>query len=284
MAKVFTPEQIAQDKFPNGSDFPEAASCLLNYLEENLFCEESVDGGLIYGSTTTGGSNIRSDLDALISLKAYDAHIIAGDLRLIFRHIEQEWNIPVEPIVYNSTRLAAGEHTIDPIFATHLHAVDASKWGVGSNPLDKLAFKETSRSDIFERYALHKESKFKKAALSAEPGIDYRVFQRALEIPRALGRKALAVVDEDFDPQTATETQVAAVLKDVTSWMTNNNMLNIIQTNDTYNALLLETIGSTATQIDQYAQWLGKAYRPTILNALGFTTSLMADVKNHVNQ
>lgn len=286
MAKVFTPEQVLHDKIPDPSRFETAAGVLLDYFDESYFLQDEFKGALVFGSTTTGQANIRSDLDILISYKAEDSWFI-GHMGLILKHLDKEFNIPVEPILYNRHRLTSGEHTIDPIFSNHLQSIDASKWGIRKNPAKNISLKEEPWTDVFDRYSLHKESKFKKALLAIDSEVDYKVLQRAYEIPSALGRKALALLetgDESIciDPHSASKQQIIKAIGSLASPRTLSALERVTAANNEYDQLLERTIGGSETRVSTYAGWLRHSYAQTIGFALDYTVGLSADVKRHL--
>ena len=237
----------------------------------------------MFGSTTTGHANIRSDLDILVSYDAQDSWFIRH-MGLVLKHLDREFNIPVEPILYNNDKLMSGDHTIDPIFGKHLQSVDASKWGIRKNPVNTLNFKDESWADVFDRYSLHKESKFKKALLSINGKVDYKVLQRAYEIPSALGRKALALLETDVEPQcvdphTASKQQIIAAIGSIASPHTLTALERITAANTEYDQLLEQTIGGSEARVGTYADWLRHSYTQTVGFALDYTVGLHTDVK-----
>lgn len=285
MAKVFTPEQVAFNRIPHPDGFKLAAEVLLENLISNTSLSDTTDGALVFGSTTTDNANRRSDLDVLVSHRGKDSWYV-NKMGLILKHIDATFNIPVEPIVYSHERFASGDHTIDPIFANHLRSVDAIKWGVGNNPTKNLVVDNSPWTDIFERYTLHKESKFKKALMSVDNAVDYRVLQRAYEIPSALGRKALALLASetdmymfDIDPHSAPKDLVINVVRSIASTQTFQALNKIIDANNEYNERLDDAIGGGSARILKYGRWLHASYRPTVSYALDYTNGLRADVK-----
>jgi predicted nucleotidyltransferase len=281
MAKVFTPEEVQDYRIPEVQNFSNAARWLLEAVMNNPATGEHTAGALVFGSTTNGSSNIRSDLDLFISHTSHDQpSTLIASYQKIFKFVETQWNVPVEPVVFSAARLQSGIHTIDPIFARHIVSVDSQKWVTGIHPATDITFKDQNWTDIFTRYALHKESKFKKALLSANNEIDFKVLQRAYELPSALGRKALAVLVlnkqvDDSEFHIAPKAAVIEAISQLFGSKVVEPLTELVERDKEYSALLHATVGRGYDKVRLYDTWLGEQYQPTLEAANNFATDLL---------
>lgn len=285
MAKVFTPEEIRFDQIPEPQHFEFGAYWLMSRIRSDAELHRITDGALIIGSTTKGAANIRSDLDMVISYtsESPDPSMPLFAYKSLFNSVKQRWNVPVEANIFSTDSLQRGDHTIDPMFLLHLKAV-GTEWGIGNNPVNEIVIKNHDWLSYFENYALHKEAKFKKRLLDTEQKVDYHTYQRALEIPSALGRKALGVLvqkgliaDEQF--HHVPKFKINMTLEQFEHDELSKPLQDLVQTDIVYNEILHETIRDKS-QLDDYADWIESGYAETVATAYDFTVALKSFVKN----
>lgn len=286
MGRVFTVEQVAHRQVPDAGSFNTAAQELLETLP-NL---DHFAGMLVLGSVTTGSANKRSDLDVFV-------HLAIGPHIPLSRAYAPYWEafdkvyagsyVPIEANLFESSRLLEGVHTIDPFFKKNLESVgknptdpDTStreQWIAGTDPVPYIHIApEVDLTDSYQRYAIAKLDKFTKAPRT----FDARAMQRALELPTALGRKSLALLQNSeevraYDFVTGSRAVVTRALEKADLPDSCRRVINAQnKLNNVYASVLDETLaGSMSTE--RYGSWLNDNYRHTIANAIDVTEKLM---------
>ncbi len=290
MGRVFTPEQIEAGAVPEPANFEIAGRELLGMLatgmlepgnEASTFNSGSyiLDGAFIFGSATKGESNVRSDLDVFVSYSIGSSTMsqaILG-LRPAFAELQTRWHIAVEPVILHTAQLMDGDHSVDPIFEQNLRSVPA-EWHVGNNPLDHIQDQSKSWSAVVHDYAMHKERKFTKALADTDTTVDYKVMQRALELPSALGRKCLALVYsrqalENNDYRDASKQKVVQAIAEIAPAAIVAPLNKLVEFDRSYNHVLTNVINGRIRP-DKYLSLLKAMYLPVVATALELTVSL----------
>lgn len=213
MGRVFTPEAVANHDVPEVGAHEKAGRFILNQLFEpqDYWTDQDrtafsidgngIDSGLVYGSTALGKAGLRSDVDILLNYHANKTDRAFPLIRDVFQVAENDFNVPIEPHVLPVGALFNPlEHSIDPLFAEHLIAVqyqNEPRWSYNW-PVDGLQFYRIEATDeerlraIAVRYASGKSRQFAKAVVGYRGEADLHVLQRALELPGAIGRKVIA--------------------------------------------------------------------------------------------
>lgn len=198
MGKVFTSEQIRLGQFPDPGAHNAAAQRI---AERVLFSGDSLVGsGLIHGSATNGESDIRSDLDMLIIATA------DGDALHVIREIitdEATTNyVPVELKVISSIDVHAQTHGVDQLFLRYLQEAEKDERFTYGMPASELRagfcekdFTVEALVQVVRRYIGAKTERF-AGVLASQNQPEERHLQRALELPKNLGRKVLGLFDQ----------------------------------------------------------------------------------------
>ncbi len=289
MGKVFTSQEIVEGRVPQEGAHTEAGHFLLDtmwlrYLEQFDDAEYSAaftafDGSMIYGSVAQDSANRRSDLDVLVT---YSVDVGAPDIviegyRSLFQEVENIWHVPIESNIWHIGSFMNGVHTIDAAFLEHLQSVEKS-WLVG-NPLEFLTIKEPDYTDIFNRYYAHKVRSFTKALSDTTDIVNPHHLQRALELPAALGRKALSTLAQIdgtvTSPGNLTKNKVNQQVAALTAeWPRITELLEDLRTiDDEYSALLEKTVEGHYAP-DEYERRVNALYRPALAGALRLTSAL----------
>lgn len=303
MGKVYSPEEIKDGHIPEIGAHENAARFLLDELfvhekatltteEENQFSPLgynnyfSIPAGMVYGSVALGIANRRSDIDLLLHYHdnyATDAFQIMGKL---IGFTEAKFHTPIELNALPVSSLASPlEHTIDPLFAQHLYAVELQRdpqWSYGW-PARTLHWSMVGLSDrdgvrsIATRYCGGKARQFTRALTDGnnEP-IDYKNFQRALELPSAIGRKVLAATHTEALPDSVISgdrnTSMQMLLEKMNSisgsaYERSTDTLKWLIDKDAEYSELLEQAIVSQVRIEAYAKWIQKHYTEACTHA-----------------
>ncbi len=208
MGRLYTPGDIEGGRVPNrdGSDHYEAAAVLLDGVRA-VDTPDQPMSGMAFGSLVTGNAGRRSDLDFLLRYSSLEQ---LQDLQAITRSVQERFHVVVEAQTFQDGAFRTpASHDVSPLFASHLlHVQDEySQWvhGLPVEELRQFAIDTRDRGDVSDdeakevlidviSYLHYKLRQFAKTALMAhQRKVNYYTTQRALELPKALGRKALAV-------------------------------------------------------------------------------------------
>jgi predicted nucleotidyltransferase len=255
MGRIFSYEDISAGLVPTPGDFNVAATVFLE--ESELAIQEGlVDGAFVYGSVALGVAGTRSDFDALVSMtnrpEAYDA------VATIIDSIREATNetIPTSPIVQRRRALEHGRHEMDRFFGKHLASTE--RLIVGNDPAEYIRFSPRSAADIFSDYVFHKKRTLSTARTSGSylDTTEGNGIQRMLELPPAIGRKALqALAEVGHTDQTVERTadkaevkrQAGAIMADLGI---EEDYKQLIETDNQYSALLQEALKGNVTRDD----------------------------------
>ena len=193
MGRIFSYQEIERQQIPEAIDFEHARDVFL----EEVSSSSDINGGFVYGSVAIGSANRRSDFDVFLSLgidapKCYDAaKYIVESTRLA-----TGYKIPkIVPIIQPRSALESGHHDMDRFFGMHL----SSKYRVvvGDDPAEYTVFSKAPAKDILANYLFQKKRRLSNAYTSSEPlDVEEGGIQRMLELPLAVGRKAMQALSE----------------------------------------------------------------------------------------
>jgi predicted nucleotidyltransferase len=272
MGKVFSPEEIESGRIPKPGAHRQAAE----YILASLAREQSYDGiagVLVYGSTTTGSANVRSDLDVLVSF--YNKEVQSGLQRVqsTFQSAEERYHVPVEPHI---SRVNSYPPYIDPLFAKHLIDTAAQEeWSRGT-PVEML-FEHTVAAEKLGALALNyialKSVKMAKGIVNYRGEPDLATLQRAFELPSALGRKIVPALRENADALAPTYSrqdlrdstkELLEELAGETLWGYRNAQLalnhrTLDRLDKEYSTVLAATLAGTVS-LEAYDQWIRTNY------------------------
>jgi len=284
MGRVFSPEEIETGAVPHAANFTAAAEFLLDTIAETNVDDDTpyTVGTLVFGSTTTGTATPRSDLDVLIAYHD-DYHKPRSSAlmhyRGIFQNIKDMFHVPVESTVESNMTLVSGSHSIDDIFLQTLLTVP-EKWQTGMHPARLAMPHNEDWLSVFKQYNTAKDRKLAKA-LTDNSEQDIKAFQRALELPIALGRKALGVLS-DYGFLTGPEQDNYSSSKKIVESslelldLPTNILLPfrlIMKIDQDYSELLAATLDGDST-LDTYQNWLDANYLTAMQQAVDYNSLL----------
>lgn len=291
MGKVYSTEKVFEGNLPATGDHESAGRELI----ERLDGDGIVRGAMIYGSTVLGQSDLRSDLDILITYDGRSADEMLESLQYHFECITDHYGVSIEPHQTKYSSIANPLlHRIDPLFANHLREIQHNPAGIYNGfiygePLENLeTFEPTERRirNLAMQYANRKAGKFETAITKfgkTDGVVDLDLFQRALEVPAAIGRKMIPATDmlgeEDYDTTSKQETlqltrrrlvglrAIVDAQIDEDDWSgsvdSGRTFDDLVELNDTYNALLIAAVSGGVDRED-YDDWLRDNYLDAI--------------------
>ncbi len=298
MGKVFTYEEVVEGRVPQIGAHDKAAHYLLDNLKDRFLDQigdkqaepafRAFDGAMVYGSVAQGTADRRSDLDVLITYDAKneDSTVVIDGYRNLFKEIESKWHVSVESNIWRTGLLKAGVHTIDAAFVDHLDKV-GSEWRVG-DPLQYLQVETPDFSDIFLRYYAHKARSFTVALSDTRDELNIDRLQRALELPTALGRKALSALGLAQIAPGAGGISKAEVSRQILELVDPNSDTGklytaLIDTDKAYSDALESVIKGYTRALD-LKTYLPELYRPALGMALRLTEALGSVVMRKLDQ
>jgi len=193
MGRVFRFEEAVGGQVPTQSDFRVAAENFdINCLEATERGE--IVGSVVFGSVAIEGATLRSDFDCLIVTHGTKESFMAA--RRIVEYVDWETSrrVEVSPIPYSRETLASGRHEIDRFFGQHLTGPD--RIVRGEDVADFISYDDAPPLDIFNTYARNKKRRITTGLVSTDPSEQYMSLQRFTELPLAIGRKLIKVVEE----------------------------------------------------------------------------------------
>lgn len=216
MGVVFSPEAIQLGHVPvNGAHESAAREAMQFLLGDAEKFEGLAHSFLIYGSVASGSSTIRSDLDLLVApyhLDSSNPRVPEGPGATLRRTLHEKYYVHLETHVVPVGTFWPEDHTIDPLLVDHLLEAQQNALYSHNWPINKYRDHDSSQLDtkqiagLIHRYASRKLSYFADAEFHCTGEPDYKVFQRALELPRAIGRKLLRLHrEEDVHVRTPAE-------------------------------------------------------------------------------
>ena len=209
MGVVYSPEEVALGHVAKPGDHEALGRLLLSAAENSPV----IRAGIVYGSSVYGIANRRSDVDYLAIYDddaALDAFtLIRGVKRAamdrgIYAKAEEHWE-PEEPLV------KPGQ--VDKQYLAHFAAVTQRSpgWVIG-NPISYIDQTPLEKNDLLfsvRQYLSAKTAKFTKTACDLSP--DHHDIQRALELPVAIARKVMLVMQPHCGVMAPTENKGAMI-------------------------------------------------------------------------
>jgi len=201
MGRVFSIEQIHDyaESIPTPEDFNYAVEHFEQAVNEEIEAE-NVDGALIYGSVAIKAFTLRSDLDCLIVPYDHSTQSLDAIARIL-KASNPSGRIEMSAIVHPRSRLRSGAHEIDRYFGSHLSG--PARLVYGEDPAEYMHYPDYGSKTHLLAYLRHKKRSVATGFTSEGPEL-YKGLQRILELPLAIGRKTLRVLDEMNGTQAAT--------------------------------------------------------------------------------
>lgn len=212
MGKVFSPEEIRAEQVPEEGAHYNAARFIMERLFNDsvgtVLSPNGIRAGMIHGSATHGTANIRSDLDVLATYQLSKNNDPLRVMHDVFEEVQTKFQVPVESNVLSIEDVSSRTHKIDPLFLRSLLQAQENSEFSWNWPATYIAlgFKEQdfTHAALLQtvwRYVGAKNASFAKA-LAIDSEEHYLRVQRALELPKNLGRKVLGMLDEGFVAST----------------------------------------------------------------------------------
>jgi predicted nucleotidyltransferase len=290
MGRVYSPEQIKNGQIPEQGAHEAAGQHALKELfpcvvpaeipdSDRLFeiNDPGVQAAMVYGSTAYGTSSIRSDLDLLVFYANSQPHSASRHITNVLKETEQMFHVSVEANILPTDAIFDDlEHGLDPLFAQHLleiHDTYNGRW-CRNNPTDGLeriaekAKDPLALTSLAQKYASGRRNYF----ISAAGELDYSVFQRALELPSAIGRKVVAATmresDEPLDLSSRPTMNQRAILALETNLpnydpATVQKHINLYELDRQYTNLLNDTLENQG-DLDTYQKWIENNFTPAV--------------------
>ncbi len=309
MGKVFSAAEIANNQIPQPGAHEAAGRYILNEFFEGadrfstqrstFQIDEHVVSAMVYGSTALGTAGLRSDVDVLVRYNTGTSIESLEFIGEVFSKATAEHKVPVEANVRPGMFGSFGPETIDPLFAQHLAMIqdqDEPRWSYNW-PASSLesglwgVLPPERVNEIASNYTAVKMRHFANAITQYRGQANLQVMQRALELPNAIGRKAL-VVTPWADGETATMSGTVALQMRLNQYFKNTHLswfdhesspLDLTELREIdaeYDELLLSTI-ATETTLEEYQGWVEGNYQTAC--RLGFSVSRMWQtiISNH---
>ncbi|GEM_PF-2396439 len=281
MGKIFSPETVEKNDVPEPGAHRAAGRFILDKFRNDAL-SYSIGGVMVYGSTALGTANIRSDVDVLFTY--YPSHSKGLDeIRDVFLEAENDYRVPVEPNPQSVGALFDPlQHTIDPAFAAHLyHVQDNPEWsynfpatGLYMSHEDRQLQERLRPSAL--RFSAGKRRLFAKSIVNYRGETECNAFQRALELPNAIGRKVLsfeAKIDDSISAEISSDKNGTIdkthrrMLELDAAWSIVANApkayMQLAELDEEYTSLLENTLNHTVS-IASYKQWLQENYMPAL--------------------
>jgi hypothetical protein len=216
MGVVFSPEAIRSGRVPvEGAHELAAQEAMQFLLGEGDSFNELAHSFLIYGSVASGTATIRSDLDLFVApyrTHAGTPNVPEGPGATLKRRLLDKYSVPLETHVVPAGSFWPEDHSIDPLLVDHLLEAQENPLYSYNWPINRYRDQDSSHLDtnqittLVHRYASRKLGYFADAEFHCTGVPDLKVFQRALELPKAIGRKLFRLHrDEDVHIHTPAE-------------------------------------------------------------------------------
>lgn len=258
MGRIFSYAEIESGLVPTADDFDTSRNIFID-LAKTEIGRNVIDGAFIYGSVAIGEQGPRSDFDALIALSdANPSSYIA--VRAISRAITAatRGTVGIEAFAYSREALENRQHTIDRFFGQHLSSTDRLVIENGNDPAEYMRFSGDTRSarDIFASYLYAKKWRLTGSYLATgETDTTEGGLQRMLELPNAIGRKALQclaeVRGESTQIRSADKTLLRIKGREMFSeFGVEQGFDSLVSANSYYNELLTKTLAGEVERQD----------------------------------
>ena len=306
MGKVFSPAEIHAGNVPEPGAHNAAALFIVDALFKptlDLFNNNGVDGGMIYGSTAMGSANMRSDVDVLATYDQNRADRALPMIRRVLHRARVDYKVPVE-----SNILAVGavysplEHAIDPLFAKHLLEIQEQddprwsyNWPVSGLALAPSAVTKENVRMVAIRYCSAKARRLARGLIEQSDEPDYKTMQRALELPAAIGRKVLAVANGiGFVDQSVLQDKDNATLGTAqfldriigTGWSNFKqvlpNFLELSAIDTAYSTILTEVVVGKASE-REYEDFLNQNHERSVLLGIDVASTMVDILRDRID-
>lgn len=201
MGRVFSLEQIrhSDETIPLPHHFEQAKKDFEQTVLEELEAGTIVSAE-VFGSVAINAYDVMSDFDCVTVPTNHSPESQAAIDRIL-AVTSQAGRIEVNPIQHTKQRLTSGNHEIDRFFGEHLTGV--SRMVYGEDIAEYIRFGMYDAATIVKMYIEHKMRSIAPAATPNSPK-HFEALQRTLELPLAIGRKALRALDEVRETTFAT--------------------------------------------------------------------------------
>jgi len=220
MGVVYSSKDIERGHTPGASYHHEAAVA----VRDGVSAIGGVVLTVVHGSIVEGRSNLRSDLDLLVTYQPQRADKemdLLDEIKAVLEDVKADTHVQLEVNLWRADqhRDARVQHLYDRFFAHHLAAAMRSPtWAVGEpdSVIDEIVAEEITESmgrNFILNYLAHKHGGVTKAPrfYNEESEAARFALQRILELPKAFARKALqmqghVVPNKSVDPLLTLET------------------------------------------------------------------------------
>lgn len=312
MGKVFTPEQIVNNQIPEAGAHEAAGRFVLDkfFIEDPFYAlaEEEwgrtphVWSGMVYGSTALQKASLRSDVDMLIRYHPDHETTSLKFINGVLRQAEEAFNVPIEANIHPSDPLTTPTpSTIDSLFIQHLIEIqdqDSPRWSYNW-PLDGMLYRHPDQLTSAEirtialNYIAAKASQFAHSITEYRGNADIKVLQRALELPKSIGRKAL-IATTAAEGETTAMSPTGALQHRLEVYNPRYSIFGynrdgpsqqarLINLDKEYEALLQATI-TNSTSIEEYKNWIEGNYQQATELAFSVTRVWQHIIGNRVDR
>ncbi|MEK7621499.1 MAG: nucleotidyltransferase domain-containing protein [Patescibacteria group bacterium] len=221
MGKVYTLEQVSAGQVPSLGAHEKAASQILSGFKESEVTDRNA-AALVFGSTATGKADERSDLDLLVTYSSDGEaeKALLDEVRQIVDAAALEYGVipefkampedDVTKVVYDED--SGDSYRTDPLLATHLLDIYKSYPNMShNNPVKEMEEIAIDLRDLSQatpeqkltvamlavKYTESKVEMFRQGYVHSfvtDADGYIKIVQRALEAPKAMGRKVLAQI------------------------------------------------------------------------------------------
>lgn len=194
MGRVFSFEELSARQVPTDADF-EASRQVFSEFVEDAVGVGLIRGAMIFGSAAIKKTNARSDLDCFIVLDQDNESSWGAAVDIVEATKDaSDGRIPVGAIGRPADWLLKRRHELDRFFGAHLSG--PHRIVIGDDPARYMTFNTRPAIEVVEDFMVAKSRKLSEFAWTDNPIEILHALQRTLELPNAVGRKALRAVDE----------------------------------------------------------------------------------------
>lgn len=277
MGRVFSYEEIRQNRVPKAEDFKSAKEITANYLLA-LHKEGDIVGAQFIGSVAKGVPTRRSDLDVVIITNGSFA------MRRIKDHgvlIKNAFHIPFEPIAIPHDLAGSGEHTIDVEFFQHVKEVATPDNVIGSAPIESLNSRKVPFFAIHHDYLIAKLRRLREGYNASGESEFLKIIQRAFESPISVGRRTLISLGI---PLVHPKTGISDDGKESVSHVFMNHFgassigsffQKLLEFDREYSDLLEEALRGNVSRQEYNEQLFGEKGMATLDTSLAWTTQVL---------
>ena len=129
MGKVFSWDEIMENKIPKILDFP----IVVNKIKHTLETSEGVIGGTFFGSITENNYSCRSDIDCIIIYDPLKKYEVIDTLQKINR-FANDFCIPVELIPLDLSIIKTTLRPLGYLFVVQLQCAVEKGWSIKKSP------------------------------------------------------------------------------------------------------------------------------------------------------